>query len=72
MAASVEQYVVREGSSICSTLAKSPTSIGAVQGTVDGTQISGGLTHDQAVEIAQLSVERYCPEYMALLKQAGY
>jgi hypothetical protein len=67
----VQQYVAREGSSICSTLAKYPTT-GAVQGSVDGTQIAGGFTHYQAVEITQLSLQRYCPQFMPLLKQAGY
>jgi hypothetical protein len=70
-APSVEQYVTSQGSSICSTLAEYP-STGAVQGTVDGTQIAGGFTHSQAVEIARLSIQRYCPQYTPLLKQAGY
>ena len=67
----VQQYVASQGSSICSTLAESPTT-GAVHGTVDGTQIAGGFTHNQAVVIIQLSVQRYCPQFVPLLNQAGY
>ena len=67
----VEQDVSREGGNICSELAQYPTT-GAVQGTVDGTQIAGGFTHQQAVAITQLSVQRYCPQYLELVKQAGY
>jgi len=68
---SVQQYVVSQGKSICAAIAKYP-STGGVQGTMDATQIAGGFTHYQAVEIAELSVQRYCPQYMPLLKQAGY
>jgi hypothetical protein len=67
----VRQYVASQGNSICSTLAESPTT-GAVRGSVDGAQISISVTHHQAVEIIQLSVQGYCPQYMPLLKQAGY
>ena len=67
----VQQYVVSQGKSICSTLAEYP-STGAVQGTVDGIVVANRFTHFQAVEIAQLSVQRYCPQYRPLVKQAGY
>lgn len=67
----VQQYVASQGNSICSTLAESPTT-GAVRGSVDGAQIASSFTHYQAVEIIQLSVQGYCPQYMPLLKQAGY
>ena len=68
---SVQQYVASQGSSICSTLAEYP-STGAVQGTVAGIEVAGRFAHHQAVEITQLSVQRYCPQYLPLLKQAGY
>ncbi|HTQ17500.1 DUF732 domain-containing protein [Mycobacterium sp.] len=68
---SVQHYVDSQGRSICSNLAEGPTT-GAVHGTVDGTQLAGGFTHLQAVEIIRLSVQRYCPEYVPLVKQAGY
>jgi Protein of unknown function (DUF732) len=69
--ASVQQYVVSQGQSICSTLAEYP-STGAVQGSVAGLVVANTFTHVQAVEITQLSVQRYCPQFMPLVKQAGY
>ena len=68
---SVQQYVGSQGQSICSTLAEYP-STGAVQGTVDGIVVASRFPHWQAVQITQLSVQQYCPQYMPLVKQAGY